>query len=458
MAQQFHYDSQIRRFIAQFIRAVSNFQVEFGKDRNGITTLQTVPVIYGDMSRQAATILRNNSESTAPAVPCMAAYIGAIRYDQDRIQEPYHVSKMQLRQKTYDPDTGEYGTGQDSAYTVERLMPVPYTLTLKLDIWTSNTDQKLQLLEQMVTLFNPALEIQSTDNYIDWGSLTTLRLTDINWTSRSVPVGTEEPIDIATLTFELPIWISAPAKVKRLGVVQKIIASIFDANGNLDENALLEGNLMGRRMLAPLGYGVLYIGNTLTLVKRSEIVGAESTEKIGTPDYWSNLIDIYGSIAPGISEIRLQTYVEYDETTGTTTRNEVVGTIAPHPSDSTKMLFTVDIDTLPANTLSPVNAIIDPQTVKVDSALTTPSLGDRYLIINNGIGPGTQVWGDLEANANDIIEWDGSNWVVALDSASHNAVEYVTNLNTTVQYRFQNQQWVRSVEGLFKEGEWTIVI
>lgn len=50
--QQFFYDQQIRRFIVQFIRVVSNFQVEFGKDRSGVTSLQRVPVIYGDSSRQ----------------------------------------------------------------------------------------------------------------------------------------------------------------------------------------------------------------------------------------------------------------------------------------------------------------------------------------------------------------------------------------------------------------------
>jgi len=44
MAQQFFYDNQIRRFLLQFIRAFSNFQVEYGKDRDGHVTLQTVPV------------------------------------------------------------------------------------------------------------------------------------------------------------------------------------------------------------------------------------------------------------------------------------------------------------------------------------------------------------------------------------------------------------------------------
>ena len=153
MATQFFYDGQIRRFITQFIRMMSNFQVEFGKDRNGNLTLQRVPVYYGDASRQAAMILRNNSESTLNAVPAMAVYISGMDYDRARVQNPTYVGKLNLRERYYDPETGDYSTQQGDTFTVERLMPVPYKLTLKLDIWTSNTEQKLQLLEQLMIMF-----------------------------------------------------------------------------------------------------------------------------------------------------------------------------------------------------------------------------------------------------------------------------------------------------------------
>ena len=63
-SQQFFYDGQIRRFIIQFIRMISDFQVEFGKDRDGNTTLQRVPVFYGDSSRQASYILKGGSENS----------------------------------------------------------------------------------------------------------------------------------------------------------------------------------------------------------------------------------------------------------------------------------------------------------------------------------------------------------------------------------------------------------
>ena len=80
----FFYDGQIRRFVSQFIRMVSNFYVEFGADSNGVIRYQRVPVMYGDASRQAAQIIRNNSENTLNAVPAMAVYISGLAYDLDR--------------------------------------------------------------------------------------------------------------------------------------------------------------------------------------------------------------------------------------------------------------------------------------------------------------------------------------------------------------------------------------
>ena len=150
----FFHDGQIRRFVSQFIRMVSNFYVEFGADSTGIVRYQRVPVMYGDPSRQAAQILRNNSENTLNAVPAMAVYINGLAYDLTRLQDPTLVQSMQIRQREYDPITGTYGNGQGEAYTVERMMPSPFKLTVKMDIWTSNTEQKLQLIEQLTTMFN----------------------------------------------------------------------------------------------------------------------------------------------------------------------------------------------------------------------------------------------------------------------------------------------------------------
>ncbi len=452
MAQQFFYDGQIRRFLIQFIRIVSNIEVEFGKDRDGTRTLQRVPVYYGDPSRQGATILRQNSENTMNAVPAMSAYISAFTYQQDRMQEPYFVSKMSMRERQYDPETGLYSSQQGDTYTIERLMPVPYNLEVKLDIWTSNSEQKMQLIEQLAVLFNPAFEIQSTDNYIDWGSLSYVQLTNVNWSSRTVPVMAEEPIDIATLTFMMPIWISAPAKVKRLGVIQKFIGSIYDETGAFSSDTIL-ANLASRRYVTPLNYGVFYSGNQLQLIKPEELIDKNNNLiEVSPPETWRAVIEIYGTLVTGTTEIRLSLPTE----------TELIGTIAYHPTDPYILLFEPIEDTLPSNTLTPVDAIINPQNVKVDSNLLSPDSGSRYLLTarigDYGNLQGSVVWGDLVANANDIIQYNGSIWQVVFDSQSETSTEYITNTLTGVQYRWTGTEWVKSVEGVYRGGEWSLVI
>ena len=52
------YDGQIRRYITQVIRLLSNFSVKYSDG-----TLVRVPVLYGDSDRQAAHILQDNSEN-----------------------------------------------------------------------------------------------------------------------------------------------------------------------------------------------------------------------------------------------------------------------------------------------------------------------------------------------------------------------------------------------------------
>lgn len=451
MAQQFFYDAQLRRFLVQFMRIVSNFEVEFGKDRDGTRTLQRVPVYYGDPSRQAAAILRQNSENIMNAVPAMSAYISAFTYQQDRMQEPYFVSKMHMRERQYDPETGLYSSQQGDTYTIERLMPVPYNLEIKLDIWTSNTEQKMQLIEQLAVLFNPAFEIQSTDNYIDWTSLSYVELTSVVWSSRTIPAGSEEPIDVATLTFNMPIWISAPAKVKRLGVIQKFIGSLYDETGAFSEDTVL-ANLASRRYVTPLNYGIFYSGNQLQLLKPEEIVSNDNIIKVSPPETWRSVIEIYGTLVTGTTEIRMSL----------PTGSELIGTIAYHPTDPYVLLFDPVEDTMPSNTLNPVNAIINPRNVSVDSNLLSPVTGTRYLLTasigSTGNIEGSVVWNDLVASTSDIIEYNGSNWQVVFDSKNSSATEYVTNTLTGIQYQWTGSEWIKSVEGVYRGGEWSLII
>jgi hypothetical protein len=459
----FFYDEQIRRFLLQFARIFSNFQVEYGQNQSGKNdTLVRVPVRYGDSSRQAQTIIQQNSANELPSTPLMTFYITDFKYNRAMIQEPNFVSTIAIRQRTYDSATDTYETTQGNAFTIDRLMPVPFEMTINLDIWTSNTNEKMQLLEQILVLFNPSLEIQSTDNYIDWTSLSTVYLDDITWTSRSMPIGTDNPIDIATLRFKLPMWISSPAKVKKLGVVERIVANIFDANGDasiaITDNDLLLGT---RQAFTPFGYQVLLINNTLQVLPQNQ--NTEPVTDLNPPTsppsnlLWHSVVGMYGALRPGIS------YVTLEQPDGT----QVQGTVAYDPSDDRFLLFTVNPDSIPGNTLGPVDAVINPLLSGPGAGLPAAQTNTRYLLTEaTGTYEGTvpAAWQGLQgqplvANANDIVEYDGTRWVISFDSTSSpNNDQYVTNITTSIQYRWTGSTWVKSYQGLYMGGLWTLVL
>jgi len=442
----------------------SKYQVEYDRDETGAPTLTRVPVRNSDAYRQAAVILQENSANKLPNSPLMTFNITSLEYDRDRIQEPFHVDKKVLRQREWDDVAQTYETTQGNAFTIERIMPVPFTLILNLDIWTTNTTMKLQLLEQILTLFNPAIEIQSTDNYIDWTSLTTVELTGVNWSSRSIPMGTDNPIDIATLTFKLPIWISPPARVTKMGVIHKIISSIYDSNGDANNALLSDDLLLGtRQKITPFGYQVVLINNQLQLIKQEQVDLNNNSlaPAVEQPSnvMWHSLIDVYGQLRAGISQIRLLT--NEDET-------EVVGTVTYHPTDDRFMLFDIDEDTIPTNTLLPVNAIIDPTSSGPGSGLVAASAGQRYLLIedigNSDNSDPSLAWGSLVAKVNDIIQYSGSSWQVIWRASDHlpdvssQIVEYVSNLTTSIQYKWTGEKWIKSYQGLYSGGQWSLVL
>jgi hypothetical protein len=454
---QFFYDNQIRRFLLQFARIFSNWQVTKGKDPAGNDILVRVPVMYGDSSRQAATILANNSASNLPSAPLITYYITALEYDQRRTQDPTFVDRINVRQRAYNSDTQQYEQVQGQAFTIERLMPVPYTLRLTVDFWTTNYNQKLELIEQLGTLFNPSLEIQSTDNFIDWTSLSVVYQDGLTFTSRTIPQGTGNPIDVMSWKFYIPIWLSTSSKLKKMGVIEKIIASIYKGKAldDIQDDDLLLGT---RQKITPYGYKLLLIGNSLQLLPANEAF-YPSNEDLDLPPspntslYWTSLLNVYGTVKPGISQIWLQNPFM---------TTEIVGTIVPDPIDDRLLIFNIDPDTLPQNTLDPVDSVINPLLVGPNAGLPGPVNGRRYLIVESigSEGDSTLAWGSVIANANDIIEYSTAtnSWEVAFDSQSATTVEYVTNLTTNVQYRYTDSMWMKSYEGWYDQGDYSIVI
>ena len=484
---------------------MSNFTYVTGKNSKGTSDTLQIPVKYGDMSRQVAQIIRKGSENTLIPAPQISCYITDLRYDRERMYNPYHVDKKNIRERQYDSDTGQYTGAPGQSHTIERIMPTPFEITFNADIFSTNTDQKLQILEQILVLFNPALELQTTDNFLDWTSLSFVELTNVNFTSRAIPQGIADEIDVATLTFRTPIWLSPPAKLKRLGVIEKIIMSIYDEDaGTVDTDGILGESLISQQTLTPGQFGLLLLGNKMTLLGANSTTATthasntanrvfQSQSQYGAKVNWTKLEGLYSkTVRAGLSQIKLQqstTNVNGDDIIV-----DVEGTIAIDPQDEFSMLFTVDADTVPTNTLRSVDAVINPLTYNPTGApngtrfLITEDIGSKINTdgktasetdIRASDDDGTPsadtvpnyaaAWGTTIASANDIIEKDeNGNWVRVFDadantlysdSSSYLQTQYVTNLTTGVQYKWTgaNGFWVKSFEGFYEPGSWSIV-
>jgi hypothetical protein len=451
---QFFYDGQVRRYLAQLIRMLSGFKV-----RAVDGTEKVVPVLYGDLSRMAATVMRDNSENKIPSAPRISVYVSDLKLDTSRLADASYVNKIFIRERAVDPVTNKYTDTQGTNYTVERLMPTPYKLTIRADIWTTNTEQKLQVLEQILVLFNPSFEVQTTDNYVDWTSLTAIYLDNIDFSNRTIPVGTDSDIDVATIQLDTPIWLTPPGKLTRMGVIQTVISNIFsESTGTLNDD-FIDNIPISTVYVTPGNYGVLVVNNSVRLVNSGESVSTETGTaipiKYGTTTNWFTLLDQYGEFRAGSSRIYL---IRSDG-------SEVVGTAAIDATDETLMLVNWDPDTYPTNTViagrGTIDAIVNPLTYNPGIV----AIGIRYLILDN-IGStknqlGPAAWknadqSDFVASENDIIEWDGAQWNIVFSAKSILDIVYVTNLKTGVQYKWDGEYWTKSFEGEYMPGQWRL--
>ena len=451
MAQQHFYDNQIRRYILQFVRMFSGYTVKTGKKMNdGVTDYYIrVPARYGDVSRMAATILKGNSENVVNSAPFIACHVQSLQPDRQRLQEPFFNDAVSINERAFDSTTNAYTNEPGQKYSVKRLMPVPYLLNMQVDVWTSNTDQKLQLLEQMLVLFNPALEIQHNDNPVDWTTITVVEMTDLQWTSRGIPAGVEDQIDIATMIFQIPIWINPPAQVSRQNVIRNIVNNIYTYTDidsiDYDPDAFeffADLKAQSSVIVTPSNYALRVYENGSD-VWCSPYANGNYDDNIA----WDTVLKNYGTLDSGVSRLRLKYHGEVEDLNA-----DVIGTLSTVTGVDNALQFTIDPATLPTNTVTSVDRIINASTAKPGfNGIPAVASGQRYLTLDSA--KATSVWG-IEIATGDILEYNGTAWVKSFDASANATREYVTNTFSSQQFKFEKGEWTDTYQGLYDGGYW----
>ena len=549
---QYWYSAQLRQYRLQFIRAFSNFYVKTGASGPANTDdLVRVPCRYGDPTRIAASIVKGNSENKTLTVPFISCYIGALNMNASRRQDPQLVVPVQVNERKYDNELGRYTNEIGNRYTVDRHMPVPYDLTMQVDIWTNNLSVKEQLLEQILVLYNPAIDVQTSVNPLDWTVLTIIEMQDsITWSSRSIPVGTDNPIDVATMVFKLPIWINPPAKVKKQAIIHQIVTNIVE--GYKDQNAMewSEYEFMSRTITTPGNATIKVTPNsngTYTISLCDDGLSSDDKQKLPTVTFasqnpqpfigmqfkwngvtcsvnntsriadvvadirrsltgkdlncvvynetslqlintsggdnvledvvpgslssigllpgvykggdlaWWRLLQLYGSTKPysqfgtNASQLRLKTIEDIDQV-----NTDITGWFEIDKFNQNKLTWIPDPQSLPSETIAPIDAVIDPTTSGPNVNFPAPAIGQRYLLTED-VAVQSNAWGPVSAKADDIIEFDGDSWQVAWSALQNQeSTDYVLNTRSGRFYRWTNGYWAPMIEAKYLQGYWRL--
>ena len=473
----FHYDSQHRRYLLQFMRIFSDIKVRNGPDTNGIYTLSRVPIVYGDPSWVVAQLLKGASENTLMPAPMFSAYIESIKMAPDRRQDTMFVGKVSTLERGIqgtspavcdNNQSPVYTSKAGIRYDVDRYMPVPYDMYLKLDCWTTNTSNKMQIAEQINSVFNPSVQLQQNSNLLDWTSIFEVWMEEFTWTNRSIPQGGEQERDVMSWRFKVPIWINPPAKIKRSSIITEIITNVFTDLNVPEVTATVDSNEYDvfRNCFSSIPLQIITTDGDfkISVVRNNEQDEITLLNKNGTIDptqSWAGLVSKYGQITNNITKIRLKLDPNIE-----VTHSDIIGSISLDPIRQNILIFSADIDTLPATTIPPIIAIIDPTEIYPGNGLPLASPGQRYMLTSvdsavhdMAIPPGVLLspWGqNIVAYPNDIIEFNGISWVVIFDSRNATGTNYVVNNSDSTQYTFDGTHWHYTYYGEYSPGYWRI--
>jgi hypothetical protein len=439
----YFYDRQQERFLEQIIRGFSGFQYKTGSSGGNPPVEMLVPCRMATTNRVVANIMRNQSENTLLTVPMITVWQTALTGTPDRLQNRSYVDSRQVVEREIVNNI--YTENDGRRYTVDRIMPLPFEMKIQIDIWTSNLSQKYQLSEQILTAIYPSFDIQNSQNALDWSALTTAYVEDINYSSRSIPIGTSDEIDVMTITLRIPIWLSPPAKIKQQKIINQIITNINDTArvpGLIyDSHA---GNTYVQIIVTPEEQHISVSNGVITYIQKEG-----QTDPTGNAYVWSTFLKQYGELRPSSSELTLLTTTDINGP-------GVTGTFQIDPSNALNLLWQIDPSTLPANTLPAVNAIINPVlNYPGDGSLPAAVDGQRYLLVHD-IG-NSVAWGTLSARYGDIIQYNVSlsRWVVSF-SAFGSPPQYVVNLQSGRQLKWTGSEWMLALDGVYGPGYWRL--
>lgn len=204
--ETYWYDHQFVKFLIQFMAIFEGMEVRIGKnDLNSQSDKIYIPIRRGNADRVVNNIISKGSTNTPLRLPLFSAEIVQIEKNEGRLKGREHIQRDVIL-----PVGSEF---PDDLQVVYKKTPTPYTLYFDLALFTSNDDHKFQILEQILTIFDPDIQIQSTDDVHHWNKISSLILDTVNLET-TYPYGQDQKIVVTTFSFSTVIYLQTPIEFK----------------------------------------------------------------------------------------------------------------------------------------------------------------------------------------------------------------------------------------------------
>jgi hypothetical protein len=220
MINQHFYEGQMKATLLQFCNIFAGLKVSTGKNECGEIDFISVPIAVGSRDSVVAALQAGNTQNKPFSLPIMSANMTGLSMAQNR------KGTGVVDRRVYLPTGGVY---PNDLRTVVRVMPIPYIMNVDLSIYASNSNQMHQILEQLLMLFDPTLQIQTSDSAFDWTKIATVELVGIS-NEENFPPGGDRRVIVWSLQFAIPFYISVPVDIKD-EMVRKIFIQLGDLDG-----------------------------------------------------------------------------------------------------------------------------------------------------------------------------------------------------------------------------------
>jgi hypothetical protein len=214
MFGQYFYHSHIRKTVAVFGTLFNNISVHRKDAAGNLQNYVKVPLSYGPQQKFLSRIFEEpdlNAPEVALKLPRMSFEITGMQYDTSvKLNKMNTLSKPSIH-------------GQNTIRN-----PVPYILNFQLSVYAKNQDDALQIVEQIIPMFNPEYVVTIKEiPELDIKRDIPIVLQSVNYTDDYEGDYTSRRVLIYTLEFSMKTFFYGPITQDQ-AIIKNTFANIRD--------------------------------------------------------------------------------------------------------------------------------------------------------------------------------------------------------------------------------------